>query len=277
MKCLKFTVAIATMLWMQTVSFAQEKDSLGEIGDNLDLFAVLDAFKNAESIEAFEKTINDPDQKINNLDLNEDDEVDYIQVHDEGEDDVHAFILRIDLGEGDDETQDVAVIELEKSGDNQATIQIVGDEEIYGTDYIVEPKEDEAITKRLMMPNVVVVNVWLWPSVRFVYGPTYVRWRSPYRWGIYPKWWRPWKPYRWGVYHGFHAHHHAHFHVVKVRRCTKAHGFYVKKRRTAVRIKHHKNHHSHHPHHKTSNGGGKSPNVKAGSKTSHRGRAGRRR
>ncbi len=30
------------------------------------------------------------------------------------------------------ESQDVAVIELEKTGDNRAVIQIVGDEDIYG-------------------------------------------------------------------------------------------------------------------------------------------------
>ena len=37
---------------------AQETDSLGMIGDNLDLYAVLDAFKSAENVEDFEKTLN---------------------------------------------------------------------------------------------------------------------------------------------------------------------------------------------------------------------------
>ena len=147
---------------------AQDKDSLGVIGDDLDLYAVLNAFKNSRDIESFEKTLNDPEAKINNIDLNEDDQVDYIQVHDEVEGDAHAFILRIDLSE--DETQDIAAIELEKTGNETANVQIVGDEEIYGKDYIIEPKGDEGITKRLLIPDLIVINVWGWPSVRFVYG-----------------------------------------------------------------------------------------------------------
>jgi hypothetical protein len=122
-------------------SFSQEVNSQKEIGDDLDLYAVLDAFKDAESIEDFEKTLNGEDSKINNLDLDEDGEIDYIQVNDEGEGDAHAFILSIAISE--DETQDIAVIELEKSNDNDATIQIIGDQELYGTDYILEPKNPD--------------------------------------------------------------------------------------------------------------------------------------
>ena len=263
MKTIKLTVVVLTAFLSSStaITYSQDSDSLGVIGDNLDLYAVLDAFKNSESIEAFEKTLNDPESNLNNLDLNEDDEVDYIQVHDEGEDDAHAFVLRIDMGEGKDETQDVAVIELEKSGDNEATVQIIGDEEIYGEDYIIEPKQNEGVTERLMVPNWVVINVWGWPSVRFVFGPRYVRWRSPYRWGVYPNWWKPWRPRRWGVYHGFHAHHRRHFHVVKVRRCNRAHKHFVKHRRTCVRVRNHKHHHvhvhHHHHGHKSNKGGHK--------------------
>lgn len=259
MKTIKLTFAVLTTFWCSSATYSQDSDSLGVIGDNLDLYAVLDAFKNAETIEDFEKKINDPNTKINNLDLNEDDEVDYIQVHDEGDDDARAFVLRIDMGAGEDEKQDVAVIELEKSGDNSATVQIVGDEEIYGEDYIVEPKQDDAKTKRLMMPQFIVVNVWVWPSVRFVFGPRYVRWRSPWRWGHYPKWWRPWRPHKWRAYHALHIHHHHHFHAVKVRRCGKAHGHYKKHRKTCVKIKHHHHHHANHNHHghKSNNNGHK--------------------
>ena len=244
MKRLNRIAIISLICCLSEFTFSQDSDSLGVIGDNLDLYAVLDAFKEAVSIETFEKTINDPENKINNLDLNEDDEVDYIQVHDEGEGDAHAFVLRVDMGE--DESQDIAVIELEKSGDNQATIQIIGDEDIYGTDYIIEPEENGTITERLMIPNFVVVNVWGWPSVRFVFGPKYVRWHSPWRWGQYPGWWKPWKPYRWNVYHGFHAHRHPHYHVVTVRRCTVAHGHYVVHRRTCVRVKQHRHYRVYH-------------------------------
>ena len=236
---LKLTIA-AALLWCNA-SMAQESDSLGVIGDDLDLYAVLDAFKDAESIESFEKTINSEDAKINNLDLDEDGQIDYITVNDEGEGDVHAFILSIDMSE--EEAQDVAVIELEKTNSNEATIQIVGDEEIYGEDFIIEPKNPDEITKRLLRPNVIIVNVWGWRGVRFVYAPGYTRWRSPWRWNRHPRWWRPWRPVRWGVYHGWHVHRRRYYHPVRTRRCVRAHGFYVKKRRTCVKIKKHKHHH----------------------------------
>ncbi len=40
------------------------------------------------------------------------------------------------------ESQDIAVIELEKTGENNAVLQIVGDEDIYGEETIVEPSEE---------------------------------------------------------------------------------------------------------------------------------------
>lgn len=229
--------------WSQT---DDATDSLGVIGDNLDLTAVLNTFKEAENIEAFEKALNDPEGKLNNLDLNEDNEVDYIRVIDETEDDAHAFILRVDLDE--DESQDVAVIELEKTAENAAQIQIVGDEELYGSDYIIEPSSEKEISKRVFSPQLIVINVWAWPSVRFVYGPVYRPWRSPWRWRRYPAWWKPWRPVRWRTYHVHVHHHHHHYHRVRTRRCVRAHGVFYKHRRTTVRIKQHKHHHGHHGH-----------------------------
>ena len=276
MKLIKTAIfVLGTLFWFNT-SLSQDNDSLGVIGDNLDLYAVLDAFKDAESMEAFEETINNPEKKINNLDLDENGEVDYIQVHDEGEGDVHALILRIAMSEY--ETQDVAVIELEKSGTNEATIQIVGDEEIYGENYIVEPKNPEDITKRMMRPSLIIVNVWGWRGVKFIYAPAYVRWRSPWHWQHHPKWWRPRAPYSWRIYNGFHRHHRKHFHVVRVHRCNKAHIVYKNKRRTTVKIKKHHHHHNnkaghhkhnghnhHKGHHKTNNG----PKTSKGDKHKH--------
>jgi len=226
------------------LSATDESDSLGVIGDNLNLSAVLDAFKEAENVEAFEKTLNDPEGKLNNLDLNEDDEVDYIQVIDETEGDAHAFILRVDLDET--ESQDVAVIELEKTSENNAQIQIIGDEEIYGADYILEPQEDQAITKRAFIPQLIVINVWSWRCVRFVYAPTYRPWRSRHHWGNYPKWWRPWRPIAWRTYNHNHRHHHGRFQRVKVRRCVTAHRVFNNHRRTSTRVRHHRNHHANH-------------------------------
>ena len=254
MKILKKITLTFTALLMSVMTFASESDSLGVIGDNLDLNAVLDAFKNSESPEAFEKTINDQSQNINNIDLDEDGTVDYIQVIDNSEEGAHAIILRIDLSET--ESQDVAVIEIEKTDDNTARIQIVGDEEIYGTNYIVEPVQKSTNTKIIFSKNVAIfVNVWHWRCVKFIYGPRYVRHVSPYRWHKYPNYWKPWKPYKWHTYHNFHKHHKHHYHVTHVHHAHKAHKVYHKHRKTSAKIKHHHKHHSHkaHANHKANN------------------------
>ena len=250
MKTLKQNILFFTALLISTISLANSSDSLGVIGDNLDLNAVLDAFKDSESPEAFEKTINQQDQKINNLDLDEDGHVDYIQVIDNYEEHAHAIILRIDLSET--ESQDVAVIEIEKTDDNTANIQIVGDKEIYGINYIIEPIQETNSTKSIYSPNITVyVNVWHWRCVKFIYGPRYVRYVSPYRWHRYPKYWRPWRLYKWHTYRNFHKHHRNHYRVTHVYHGHKAHKIYHKQRRTCVRIKHHQKHHSSksHAHH----------------------------
>lgn len=54
--------------------------------------------------------------------------------------DVHVFILQALVSET--ESQDIAVIELEKTGDNEANVQIIGDEEIFGEEMILEPTEE---------------------------------------------------------------------------------------------------------------------------------------
>ena len=51
MKLLKNTFLLLMLLLVGPSLYAAESDSLGEIGDNLDLHAVLDAFKNSESVE----------------------------------------------------------------------------------------------------------------------------------------------------------------------------------------------------------------------------------
>tara|TARA_B110000037_G_scaffold223175_1_gene303263 strand:- start:8279 stop:8527 length:249 start_codon:yes stop_codon:yes gene_type:complete len=76
---IKTFLLITSLIGGVMVSHAEESDSLGILGDNLDLNAVLETFRTAESIEKFENSLNSPENKINNLDLNEDDQIDYIK------------------------------------------------------------------------------------------------------------------------------------------------------------------------------------------------------
>jgi hypothetical protein len=205
-------------------------------------------FQKAASPEEFEKLINTESNNVNNLDLNGDGEIDYIRVIDKVEKDVHAFILQVPVSET--ESQDIAVIELEKTDDTTAIIQIIGDEEIYGEQVIIEPDGGEEAAKEMPMPgkgpNVefaeyeparVVVNVWLWPSVRFVYGPVYRPWISPWRWRYYPVWWRPWRPFHWHVWHPRRIHYHRSFVVVHTHRVVHAHRVYTPVRTTSVSVR----------------------------------------
>ena len=215
MKGLFSALLLMTGMCVATSAQAQTSDSLGLPGDNLDLYGVLDLFKKSESPEEFEKKLNSSETKLNNLDLNGDGETDYIRVIDRTESDLHALVLQIPINE--DESQDVAVIEIEKKEDGTAHLQIVGDEELYGKNYIIEPADEgnrtlSTTTSPAQPSNVskeknslqhppVIVNVWAWPSVRYVYAPVYAPWVSPWRWRYYPPYWRPWRPVYWAVYH----------------------------------------------------------------------------
>ncbi|MCX6317159.1 MAG: hypothetical protein NTW29_07700 [Bacteroidetes bacterium] len=222
-------------------------DSTGLPGDHFSLQGALELFKNAASIEDFEKSLNTENNHVNNLDLDDNGETDYVKVVSKATNDAHAFILQVAVS--DHETQDIAVIELEKNGKESAMIQIVGDEDIYGEEVIAEPDGGgngafiiENGNSNLSGPNPspayeaapIIVNVWLWPSVRFVYSPAYRPWVSPWYWNHYPGWWKPWKPYRWHVWHPFHAGFHRSFAVVGTHRVIRAHAIYTPFRSRSV-------------------------------------------
>ena len=84
MKTLKFSPllrALALLLFSAPV-FAQsemESDSTGLPGDNFSLEAAIELFKKSTSPEDFEKRLNTENNDVNNLDLNEDGEIDYIR------------------------------------------------------------------------------------------------------------------------------------------------------------------------------------------------------
>lgn len=223
------------------ISRAQEADSTGLPGDDFSLQGAIEMFKKAGSPEEFEKMINTESNNVNNLDLNGDGQTDYVRVIDKSDKDVHAFILQVAVSES--ENQDIAVIELEKNGSESAVLQIVGDEDIYGEQVIVEASdgsndEEESPAKGGPSFNydntAVVVNVWMWPCVRFVYRPVYMPWVSPWRWKLYPTWWRPWHPMTWRVFHPLAYRYHPFCRVVHTHRVVVAHRVYTPFRATSV-------------------------------------------
>ena len=216
---------------------SQEEPS-GQLGDNFSLEGALDLLKNASSLEEFEKQLNSADSDVNNLNLNDDGEVDYIRVEEYTEKDVHVIVLQALISE--EESQDVAVIELERTGEESATLQIVGDESLYGKDYFIEPFDEVATSNGNGGPSAeyivsrVIVNVWMWPSVRNVYRPNYVVYRSPYRWRQYPRAWQLRRPLTWTVYNGRRLRYNHSYRAVKTHRVVRARRIYTPNRRTSA-------------------------------------------
>lgn len=209
---------------LSTVS-AQEwpEEYLGLPGDNLNLYSVMKLFQESETLESFERKLNDENSGINNLDLNSDNLVDYIMVIDYVDGDVHNIVLRVALNRY--ENQDVAVFTVQRFNNGSVQIQLIGDEELYGKNYIVEPNYDDnfgetpnpGYTGRSgFSGNVTVIRtntfeVAAWPLIRFIYLPTYIAWHSLWHWGYYPSFWNPWRPWSWHYYYGYHYHWYPHY------------------------------------------------------------------
>ncbi len=214
---MKNIVNLLFVFGLGAFSFAQETDSTGLEGDNLDLNGVLELFKESKDVEDFEKKLNTESNGVNNLDLNQDGEVDYIRVVDHADSNAHSLALQVPVTET--ESQDVAVVEMEEVEEDKVHLQVIGDSELYGEDYMIEPADEKN-------PSV-VVNVNTWRPVKYIYGRRYTAWRSPYRWGYYPTWHRPWRRVTWAVYHPrVVRYHRPYYRRATVRRCHRAHRHY---------------------------------------------------
>ena len=213
MKRFLITSILAAMVAVGTALMAQDypDEYLGLPGDNFNLYAVMNLFQQSETIEGFERSLNDENTRINNLDLNNDNLIDYVKAIDYVDGNVHTIVLQAQLDRNDN--QDVAVFTVQKLRDGSVQIQLIGDEALYGRNYIVEPIYAETpnpgYTGRSNRQNVNVVRttyveVATWPLVRYIYLPDYSIWRSSWYWGYYPSYWNPWRPYYWHYYYGYH-------------------------------------------------------------------------
>ena len=84
MKKLIITTIIALLTVAGITARAAEwpNEYVGLPGANLNLFAVMKLFQESETLESFERSLNNENLRINNLDLNGDNIVDYIMVLD---------------------------------------------------------------------------------------------------------------------------------------------------------------------------------------------------
>jgi uncharacterized membrane protein YgcG len=248
MKTLKFSFIACLMNIAATVSAGNSSniatDSTGLPGDHFSLQGALDLFEKSANPEEFEKKLNDENNYVNNLDLNGDNEIDYIKVIDHKDGDAHALVLQVAVSET--ESQDVAVIEIEKNGESSAVIQIVGDEELYGAKTIAEPFDEKDIQDSKtsgrgpsapeFFSRRIIVNVWFWPGIQFIYAPAYILWASPWHWHYYPVWWKPWNPHPWRWHYAHCSPYMMHCRMTDAHRVMVAHSLYVPLRRNSVMV-----------------------------------------
>ncbi|MEP7143932.1 MAG: hypothetical protein ABI707_13715 [Ferruginibacter sp.] len=216
------TIIAAFCLFGFKVNAQAEQEKLDLPGDNLNLYSVLKLFQESETLEGFEKNLNDETSKINNLDLDGDNNIDYISVADNLEGTLHNITLKVAVNK--DESQDVAVFVVQKDKDGRVQIQVIGDEDLYGKDYIIEPNFETAADVSGSTPNpgymgntnpandntgvqnTTTAEIAAWPVISFIYVPDYVNWHSPWHWNNYPTYWRPWRPSYWHYYYGYQYH-----------------------------------------------------------------------
>lgn len=201
--------------------YSQSQDTTPELGlpgDNLDLYAVLDLFQKSKTIEDFEKSLNEQKSDVNNLDLDLNKKVDFIKVVTKKEESSFTFILQVAVSKT--ETQDVAVILVDKDKKDKVSLQIVGDEDLYGKDYVIEPRTSAAasvtanpaytgsapVTQNSAPAAVVVVEAA--PIVQYVYSPVYVPYYPPYYYGYYPPYYAAFTVMAVSIYRHHHYHHH---------------------------------------------------------------------
>ncbi len=225
MKTRLFTSVIGSLL-LAIPTFAQDKTTVtansSDISDNLDLKAVASIFGDASNLEDFERRLNDPKTQISNLDLNNDNQVDYLRVVESVEGRAHIVVIQAVLEK--DVFQDVATVEIEKDSNNKVQIQVVGDVYMYGSNYIYEP----------IYVHTPVIYTTFWVN-------HYRPYCSSWYWGYYPTYYTYWSPYpifRYRNNISIHINFGHSYNYVSYRRCHSAYNAYYGRRGNGYEMRH---------------------------------------
>lgn len=143
--------------------------------DGLDLSILGHLAAKANDAEDFERTLNKPGG-INNLDLNEDGQVDYLKVTEiAAKNGVAGFSITDEVADSD--VQEIATVYVDhSSGGNQGQVQVQGNSQVYGPNHY-------------FVDTLILTGALLW---LFTPHPYYV---SPYRcWGCYPPYYSRYQP-----------------------------------------------------------------------------------
>lgn len=225
MKTKLLSISAVAMLSVTSL-FAQEKTTVtassADISDNLDLRAIASVFGDASNLEDFENRINDPKAQLSNLDLNNDNYVDYLRVIESVEGNVHLVIVQAVLDQ--DVYQDVATIEIERDRNNRIQVQVVGDVYMYGQNYIYEP---------IYVHTPVIYNTF-WVS-------NYRPYSSSWHWNYYPSYYYYWNPFpifRYRNHISIHINFGHSYHYASHRRCANVYNNYYGRRGNGYETRH---------------------------------------
>jgi hypothetical protein len=202
-----------------------------EAGEDFDLYGAIGLFEESEDLQDFEKKLNRQENEVNNLDLNKDNEVDMIRLEEHAEGNTRLIIMQAVVGP--DDYQNIASIELEKFGEEDISCQIIGDEEIYGPDYIIEPSPQEASAAGYHA-MAVYVSVHFWRPVRVIFRPGRVLFVSTVVWAPRPIWFRPWRPIARATWRNrVMRWHNPRFRATKMRHSPRGRSVYKQRRRSS--------------------------------------------
>lgn len=236
---------LLSIIFLSAATAQRGEERTGYDGDFFSLEGAIELFKNSNTISDFERRLNEEDTYVNNLDLDGDGQIDYIRVEHIRQGNFHAIVLQVPLSRYD--VQDIAVIEIEKTERRRAMLQIVGDEDIYGEEVIVEPYDNYGYSGGRGGPNADYdfrrgyVNVFWWSPVSHIFGRHYRVYRSPYYWSYYPSYWRPWRPCVWNIFRPRVVIYHHHYHHVRHHRLHHVHDFYRPYRHYSHHVVHRSN------------------------------------
>ena len=228
----KSTILVLLLL-VNTLLIAQEQEPATEAGEDFDLSGVLGIFEESEDLEDFEKKINSEENDVNNLDLNKDDEVDIVKVVEYAEDNTHLLVLQAVIGEND--VQDIATIEIEKHSDEEISLQVIGDPDIYGPDYIIEPAPEEGSINKAYGTMAVFVSVRLWRPVKVIFRPGRAVFVSAVVFRPRPAWFRVRRPIARSTWRGRAARWHSpRVRHTRARHSARGRNMYSSRRRTSA-------------------------------------------
>lgn len=171
-----FRTCSSTSRYGDSYNVSVQQISGADAASGLDLQAVGALVKKAKTGEEFERLLNSPSVGLNNLDLDENGAVDYIKVTEYGSGNIKGFSLTVDLA--DNQTQEIATIEIEKTADGRAHLQTHGNRSIYGSNHYHH--SSFGITD-------VILLSWLFNSNRSYYS-------SPWGYNRYPDYYGRYQP-----------------------------------------------------------------------------------